>query len=256
MFISCSERKNTQNADKFIDTGAADSVHQRIYDQPDSVTSQNTGNNENSSGLNVDTEEKRIESKFEPLEGFLIIDVKGLYLYRKELVFMDMNGKDSVRFDNGYVYIENKKYEIMDEEHLYTELINIETYYPDYGLFILKCFGRKGDNYIVELNGDSTLVNGKSFLVEFKDYKKFIFDAMFLKDTKENPFRTHPSDSSDIIKEDDYGFYAVDIQGDWVKGQDYKEGCIIAETPSPVDIFVWIRWRKDGKYILEVNYSC
>lgn len=192
-------------------------------------------------------------------KGFLYVSIKKIYYGSESLVVFDKEKDTLAFFDKEQVSLNKKTYDIINDEHLYREQIKVNSYNPEYGLFILKCKGIKNQQYIVKINNDDYFINinGNKNLLKFKTQEEHVMESYpYLFGENKTPLRKQPNDESEIIDGyNDYLYLPVEIKGDWLKVKDDKD-CYVGEEPSKEDINGWVRWKKDGKIIIDIRHSC
>ena len=189
--------------------------------------------------------------------GFVFVDISGINAPKGTVSILDMNKDTVLDLRNQVVSLNGSDYKINEEGHIYRRLVNTEVFEPEYGLFILKCYETTNKFYKVELNGRIALINNNPVneYVQFKSIEQYIMET-YPVPTEQNPLRIAPDESAGVVNNFDKWVYScIEIDGDWVKIIDDKD-CYRGEAPSPVDIKGWIRWRKDGKFILKVAHTC
>jgi len=210
----------------------------------------------NKSEIAVKADEDVVDDK---QDGFLYVNIKELYNSQKRLALLNEQ-KDTLAFFKGKnVSFNNDKYDIINEEHLYKKNLKVNTYYPEYGLFILDCDGSENGYYEVKVNNIDCYIKiaGNQDLLKFKTPEKHLMESYpYLYGNKNTPLRKEPSDKSEIIEGySNHLYIPVEIKGDWLKVRDDKD-CYIGEEPSKDDIVGWVRWRKDGEIIIDIRHSC
>jgi hypothetical protein len=191
------------------------------------------------------------------LIGFVYIKISNIYYQNGMVVLVDTKQDTILSIENKSLSIDGKNYKIIDEEYLYKKNINVKAFDAEYGIFVLECYGLIDGFYQVKINDQIGLINNDNFkeYIEFKDFEKYIMDTRPIP-TQKNPLRIKPNETSEIIEEfNKWAFIPVEVNGDWVKVKDDKD-CYPGVAPSPTDITGWIRWRKDGEFILKVAYTC
>ncbi len=194
-----------------------------------------------------------------PKEGFLFVDISSIYYKEDELAILGKEQDTLAFFKGSTVYIEENAYDIIDQEHVYKEKVMVKSFDPEYGLFILNCIeSPTKDFYEVTINRGIGFINKmdvKKDLLNFKTPVEFVLEG-FPNPTEDNPVRVNPSMEATIVANFlEYSYLSVEIEGDWLKVTDDKD-CYPGEEPSKKDIVGWIRWRKDGKLILDVRHLC
>lgn len=190
-------------------------------------------------------------------KGFLFVKISKIYHTGGELEILDRNKKVKFSFKNKKVFLDSKNFEIMNEEHLYRGFIKVESFYPEYSLFILESTSEKNGFYQVKINGEIHFIDSKKYqdLLSFKTQKEYVLDSYPHPDNI-NPLRVTPHENAQIVEDfTNYVYLSVEIKGDWLKVKDDKE-CYIGTESSKEDIIGWVRWRKDGKIILDIRHNC
>ena len=219
-------------------------------------------NNNNKRVVN-DTPQMKVDEKVKEVkkddirEGFLFIDVSYIYHNGGQVNILNQNKKPTISIIDKLISINNESFDVIEDEHLYKEKIKVESFFPEYGLFIIKSKSASSGFYEVQINNKNYFIKSNEYgdLVSFKLDKQYVLNA-YPNPTKENPLRVNPDESSDIISNyEDYTFVSVEIKGDWLKVRDDKD-CYPGETPSEKDITGWVRWKKDGKIIIDIRHIC
>lgn len=189
--------------------------------------------------------------------GFVFINLSRINYHGGAVSILDIDKDTLLYLKNQIISINGTKYKIYEEEYLYKKLLNAVIFEPEYGLFIFKCYEITNKYYKVELNGKIALISNRPMnkCIQFKNFEQYIMDAYPIP-SQQNPLRTNPDESEGIVDGfEKWSYLPVKIDGDWVKIVDDKD-CYSGEAPSSVDIVGWIRWRKDGKFILKVAHTC
>ncbi|TKG88258.1 hypothetical protein EYV94_27370 [Puteibacter caeruleilacunae] len=189
--------------------------------------------------------------------GFVFIDFSRITNQEEAVSVLDQNGDTILYLQNRVISLHGIDYAVYDEEHLYKKLVDAEVFEPEYGFFILRCYEITDQFYKVELNEKVALVSKDvtSKSIQFKNVEKYIMES-YPMPTQQNPIRVSPDEDADEVNDfDKWTYLPVEIDGDWVKVVDDKD-CYSGEAPSSIDIKGWIRWRKDGKFILKVAHTC
>lgn len=189
------------------------------------------------------------------LQGFLFINVSDIYHNGGQIKLLTQDKEVLLGIYNTKIVYGDSEYDLIEDEHLYRKSIEAEAFYPEYGLFVLKCIGKSDEFYEAELNNKKILIPTDSQHVEFKTLNEFILDTYPIP-TESNPLKIEPNENAAIVNNyEEYTFISLEIKGDWVKVKDDKD-CYSGEYPSEKEVNGWIRWRKDGKFILKVAYVC
>ena len=190
-------------------------------------------------------------------KGFLFVEISEIYFRGKKLDILDKNKKVKITFKDKYVVLNCKNFEIINQEYLYRDSIQVESFDPDYSLFILESISEKNGFYEVKINDEIHFIDSKKYkdLLSFKTQKQYVLDSYPHPD-KINPLRVSPNENAEIVEDfTNHLYLSVEIKGDWLKVKDDKE-CYIGPYPSKTDIIGWVRWRKDGKIILDIRHIC
>lgn len=190
-------------------------------------------------------------------KGFLFVEISEIYFRGKKLDILDKNKKVKITFKDKYVFLNGKNFEIINQEYLYRDSIQVESFDPDYSLFILESISEKNGFYEVKINDEIHFIDSKKYkdLLSFKTQKQYVLDSYPHPD-KINPLRVSPNENAEIVEDfTNHLYLSVEIKGDWLKVKDDKE-CYIGPYPSKTDIIGWVRWRKDGKIILDIRHIC
>jgi len=205
-------------------------------------------------GLSNDSKSGNVEDK---LQGFVFIDLSKIYHHKGSVLIVGENKDTIVYTENKSMFINRTSYETIEEEYKYKKHLNIELFNAEYGFFILKCFGITDGFYRVEINGKVGLISLETYkeYLKFKDLKQYVIETYPIP-TQQNPLRKETNDNSEIVNDfDKWTFIPVEIDGDWLKVIDNKD-CYKGAAPSSNDIIGWIRWKKDGEFILKVAHGC
>ncbi len=189
------------------------------------------------------------------LNGFIFIDISDIYHNGGEINLITTENESFLSIQNTKITFNGSEYDLIEEEHVYKKSIGAEAFFAEYGLFVLKCLSKSDTFYEAELNKQKVLIPIDSKYVEFKDLEKYILDT-YPVPTELNPLRDKPNETALEVNDYlDHTYTAIEIEGDWVKVKDDKE-CYAGEQPSVKDIVGWVRWRKDGVFMLKVAYTC
>jgi hypothetical protein len=187
------------------------------------------------------------EKATEELEGFVFIDISKIYHHHGVVTIINEGGDTLVHVKDKMIAIQGSDYETIEEEHLYKKNLNVESFHPEYGLFILRCYGSVGENYKVKINDVIGLINkdlSREF-IEFKDLEKYVMETNPIPD-QNNPVRIKPDENSEIVSDfEEWTFIPVEISGDWLKVRDNKD-CYKGIAPSEKDIMVGLGGEKMG----------
>lgn len=212
------------------------------------ISCNNENHNTNSKLYHKDTKQNMYVSKNlqDKIKGYLIIL------------------SDKIQEENGELEIYNldksvfaKIKSIRGNEPSNDKLVNnIYAYYPDYYIIHFQVSDFDEDYYKVKIGKTQKLIQKNKF-VTFFDQSKYLLEY-FCITNKSNPLRKFDSDESELsYKNLDYStlnFICLEVKGDWIKVKCNIdcEGCGTESNK----IEGWIRWRKNGKIIIEQRYSC
>ncbi len=207
----------------------------------------------------TETSVEKKNGNFKSEKGFLYVSINKIYYEGQNLVIFNRERDTLAFFNKENVYLTNKTFNIIDDDYLYKEGIKVNTFDPEYGLFILDCEGIENQQYKVKINNNDCFIDIKenSHLLKFKTPEQHVMESYpYLYGKNNTPLRVEPNDESEIIENYDKHLYEpVELKGDWLKVKDDKD-CYVGEEPSKENIVGWVRWRKDGKIIIDIRYSC
>lgn len=175
--------------------------------------------------------------------GVLIIDYDSLRINGSILWLEDSNGilPDSICVkENGEV----------------TSIKNIRAYYPDYSIIVLDSWPVDTfEKYKVIVDGKIRYLSNNVNLTKYVTWESFLYNT-FLMTNKNNPLRQSIGDGEPTVSIDSYedvSFVVEQVKGDWakVKCNIDCEGC-----PDMLIVSGWLRWRNQGKLLVELYYSC
>lgn len=191
------------------------------------------------------------------LDGFVFIDISKIYHHGGEVIIFGSKKDTIVHIKDKTIKINGIIYQTIEQDYLLKSQINVNSFDPENGLFGLESCGFKNNFHKIRINKRIGLINSEIFgaYAEFKDFKRYIMDTYPIP-TKQNPLRTGPSEKDSIIYDfDKWTYLSVEIIGDWLRVIDDKD-CYSGVAPSEKEIIGWIRWRKNGIFILKVAYTC
>lgn len=230
-----------------------------------SCNSFGTKNKDNKDRINSDSVVVTSDIQNKPVdknekEGFLHIDLNKLVKHQRTLVIMNEEKDTLILFNGDNVFFDDDaSYKLIEEEYLYREKLKVNTFYAEYGLFILNCYNTQDGYYKVKVNNKFCFIeiDGNEEFLSFKTPERHVMESYpYLYGNGNTPLREEPNDKSKIIEGyDNYLYLPVEIQGDWLKIKDDKE-CYIGDNPSTTDIIGWVRWRKDNEIIIVLRHSC
>lgn len=190
-------------------------------------------------------------------KGYLFVDISDIYHNGGNLLISKEDGQALIIFKDKSVTIGKDTFDIIEDEVKYNESIKIESFFPEYGLFILRAIKDDNGVYKVIINESEALINGKIYgkVLKFKTTEQYVLDA-YPNPTKSNPLRASPNERSEIIVGfESHSYISVEVKGDWLKIKDDKE-CYSGEHPSEENIIGWVRWKKEEEIILDVRHIC
>lgn len=188
--------------------------------------------------------------------GFVFIDISSIYRDGGQLALLNKDGNDTIfHIKDTKISIDGSQYDIIKDESLYRKKIDVEVFFPEYGLFILRSYEELDGYYSVKINKVEGLIKADLGQTIFKDIENYVLET-FPMPTKSNSLRQSPDDDSEIIPNYlDYTYLPVEIKGNWVKVRDNKD-CYMGASPSKTNIEGWIKWKKDDCFILKVGHIC
>jgi len=202
---------------------------------------------------NVDIVEAKHTSRQE--QGYLFIDISKIYHYGGQFLITDELGNALILFKDKNVTIGQNTYDILKEEQKYSQSIVVESYFPEYGLFIMKATKVEEGVYEAYYNGEKVIINESGNHLKFKITENYILES-YPNPSETNPLRSAPDDNSEIVKGfENHTYVSLEIMGDWLKIIDDKD-CYLGERPLESDIIGWVRWKKEGKLILDIRHIC
>jgi hypothetical protein len=192
-------------------------------------------------------------------KGFLFVDITTIYKNNKKLSIEKKRGVEFVNFKGKNVIINNNSYELIKEEVDYYKQIDVISYDPEYGLFIIKCLGLNEEGfYKVEVNNDIMFINKNKYqdVLNHKSPEKYVLESKpYLYNNDDTTLREQPNDSSKVIENyKDHLYISIEIKGDWLKVKN-DDKCFIKMPPQD-EIVGWVRWRKNGEIIIDVRHLC
>ena len=131
----------------------------------------------------------------------------------------------------------------------------ILAYYPDYHIAHFNARLKNDSTYLVKVGNEYKQLM-KTSTTSYLSWEEYIL-KFYCVTNNSNPLRDAPNDNAPIQKVLNYTqvhFICIEISGDWVKIKcdSECEGCSV-DNPK---LSGWIRWKKDGKVILEQRYVC
>lgn len=124
------------------------------------------------------------------------------------------------------------------------------SWHPDYGTLALRCIEIRNDTCLVVVDEKRNLMkkyplSNKGLIFQtWEEHVLSVFSVGF--NEKENPMRKGPSVNDEIIfySMDDFCFPAH-IKGDWLQ---------LTWGPESNPKYGWIRWKENGKLLIELFY--
>lgn len=208
---------------------------------------------ESSSGVNAGND--RLDGNLP--YGYIFINTSEIYFRGGEFWIQNDDGDTLLHIKDKSITLGNQTFDLIEEDYLYRSMIDVRSFDPEYGLFVLEVVAFNKGLYEVVINGKSEFIDSSLFgdLVSFKVLAQYVVENYPIP-TSQNPLRFEPSNSSDKIPNfENLTFVPIEIVGEWLKVKDDKE-CYKGSIPSKDDIEGWIRWKEDGEFILKVAYSC
>ena len=136
-----------------------------------------------------------------------------------------------------------------------SDSLAIRSYYPDYYVVIMDCYGLSEGQYRVKIGGSEKYMEHKDGITIYEDWATHL-KSSFIVTKADNPLRETPEIKGEIAGDYDYkhlSFYAIQVSGDWVQvvcDMDC-EGC-----PNQEQITGWLKWRDGNRLLVELYYAC
>ena len=210
--------------------------------------------------INKDTPQNQITKKIvvneEIKEGFLFINISKIYHNGGRLTVLKQDKESVIEIKDQSISINNKTFDIIDEEHLYRDSLRVESFDPEYSLFILESYPASKGFYEVKINNKTHLIDSEKYkdFLTFKTIEQYVLDA-YPNPIEKKPLRLEPSEESKIVANfSKFTYISIEIKGDWLKIKD-DEHCYPGEEPSKQDIIGWVRWRNKGVIILDIRHT-
>lgn len=152
----------------------------------------------------------------------------------------------------GAIYSKNGE---MEPAFYGNDSLAIRSYYPDYYVVIMDCYGLSEDQYRVMIGGSEKYIEHKAGITIYEDWATHIKKS-FIVTQADNPLRETPEIKGKIVGDYDYkhlSFYAIHVSGDWAQvvcDMDC-EGC-----PHQKQITGWLKWRDGNRLLVELYYAC
>jgi len=131
-------------------------------------------------------------------------------------------------------------------------------FHPDYFVLALKCVRKKADRYEVIVNEETNLkkyVKANDKVLKFETWENHILQLFAVGfDEKENPMLETPEGQVKNLVKSDKTFHPVEIRGEWLKVK--WDTTTKTEIKEAVQDISWLRWKKDGKLLIELSHMC
>ncbi|MBN2682155.1 MAG: hypothetical protein JXR58_06575 [Bacteroidales bacterium] len=132
--------------------------------------------------------------------------------------------------------------------------ISIRAYDPDYFIIIFDLVSFNSGKFRVLFGNEVVLINKKENITLVESWENLLMNS-FIGTKSSNPLRKLPNNKSDAINLDysKNGFVCRKIEGDWL----YVSCDSICETCSDNKYYEgWVRWRMNGKLLIELEHTC
>ena len=196
--------------------------------------------------------------------GYLFVDIGRIVHNKGEISVLNKTKDTLIYLKNSRAYFRGNNFDVIEDEVSYYKDFKTLYYDPEFGIFILKCFGLDADGYYaVEVNKDTAYVHKEDHkdVLEFKSPEKYVYDGNYFFYYDENIIlRNYPhEDSLEIAVEDykRYWFKPFKVQGDWLELRDDKS-CDIGDEAliAKGKVTGWLRWRKNDEIIIDFALRC
>jgi len=131
-------------------------------------------------------------------------------------------------------------------------------FHPDYFVLALKCVGKKGNRYEVIVNEEKNLkkyVKANAKVLKFETWEQHLLRLFAVGfNEKENPMLEVPQGQAKKILKTDATFHPVEVRGEWLKVK--WDTTTETQTKEAEQDFGWLRWKKDGKLLIELFHIC
>jgi len=141
-------------------------------------------------------------------------------------------------------------YEYSDRSTEWNEDFKPWAFEPIIGVFTMRCIAKTDNIYTIIANEEKSIVKHlkvhKNF--QFQTVEEHIVNRLVGTDFTLNPVRETPNDNAPIVyatDEDIYVIASIEREGDWIK----------IESAFTNKVLGWIRWKKDGRFMIEMYYS-
>lgn len=131
-------------------------------------------------------------------------------------------------------------------------------FHPDYFILAFRCVGKKADRYEVIVNEETNLkkyIKANDKVLKFETWEQHILGLFAVDfDEKENPLLDAPEGRTKNFVKSDITFRPVEIKGEWLKIK--LEPNVEKQTEETQQESGWIKWKKDGKLLIELSRLC
>lgn len=147
------------------------------------------------------------------------------------------------------------------ESELVNEDLRPFAFHVDYFLLTLTCVGNDKDRYEVIVNEETRLkkyIRVDDPTMRFETWEEHVLGDVFniSFDQNENPLRKSPD--GEFIDPNLFSpqspVSAVEINGEWLRVK--WSNTLQTRDNEPQYDSAWIRWKKDGKLLIELGYIC
>ena len=121
---------------------------------------------------------------------------------------------------------------------------------PEIGVFVIRCIAKLEAGYTVIVNEKTNTVKQlkKHNNIQFQTVEEHVLGAIIGNDFNVNPIRENPNDNAKVVYATDEEIEvltAVEMKGEWIKIEDIYSNKILG----------WIRWKMDGRLMIQMYYS-
>lgn len=123
---------------------------------------------------------------------------------------------------------------------------------PSIGVFTIRCIGFSEKNYKIVVNEDQNMIKylEKNRYLKLETIEEHLQDLLVGWDSQENPLKDNPDDNASLSKYSSNNYEnevtrVNKIKGDWI----YIEEVFTSQGLG------WIRWKKNGIFLITMYYS-
>lgn len=164
----------------------------------------------------------------------------------QNIIIKDRNGKaiNRIMFNVGEDFV------LLEKD------ASIRAYYPDYGIFIFDGFPLSDGVYQIFMGDSICFLEHVDGLTSFETWEKFL-KKVIIATNNANPLKLYPYDKSEIVPISDidqYIFKVIGLKDDWINVE--CDSICEGGCPNGKIIKGWLRWRKNGLFLVKLYYLC